>query len=214
MVFEAFAKQMRPFGNLFDSSLALPFYASPQQAQRQLSDWTRSGDLLQLRRGIYAFPPPYEYEDPHRYRIANRLVRPSYVSLQSALSYYGLIPEHVASLTSVTTDRPIKLRNEFGRFMYRHIKTEFFYGFRYRQISNSQSAFIATPEKALLDLIYLTPHADKEAYLQTLRLQNLEVLNTERLHRLVERANQPKLRRAFSHLLTIIEEEADTYLSL
>ncbi|MEM7535727.1 MAG: hypothetical protein AAF639_26350 [Chloroflexota bacterium] len=213
MYFEEFAKQARLLG-IFDSSAVLPFYASRQQAQRQLSDWVRAGKLLKLRRGTYTFLPPYVGERPLRYVVANQLVASSYVSLQTALSYYALIPEHVASVTNVTTGRPMTLVNEFGRFMYRHIKQPFFFGFRYRQISNRQSAYIATPEKALLDLIYLTPDGDNEAYIQELRLQNLDVLNTTHLCYLVDYANQPKLKRALPHLLSIIKEETEGYITL
>jgi hypothetical protein len=80
MRFEEFTQLTRPLG-IFDSTFVLPFYDSPQQAYRQLSDWTRAGKLLQLRRGLYTFPG----EQPNSYVIANRLVRPSYVSLQSAI---------------------------------------------------------------------------------------------------------------------------------
>ena len=107
MYFEQFAAQVQPF-TVFESQLVWPFYQSPQQAQRQLTDWTRTGRLLQLRRGLYAFPPPYADEQPMSYVIANRLVQPSYVSLQAGLSYYGLIPEHVVMVTNVTTKRPQK----------------------------------------------------------------------------------------------------------
>ena len=213
MAFEEFAKHTRPLG-VFETSLVLPFYSSQQQTQRQLSDWVRSGKLLQLRRGIYAFPPPYAGEQPLQYVVANRLARPSYISLQSALSYYGLIPEHVASVTSVTTGRPLTLSNEFGRFLYRHIKTDFFFGFRYWQVSQTQSAFIATPEKAILDLLYLTPNSDDGAYIRELRLQNLDIIDIERLRQLTERANQPKLIRALPHLLAVIQEETEGYVPL
>jgi predicted transcriptional regulator of viral defense system len=213
MYFEEFAKYTRPLG-VFETSLVLPFYSSPQQTQRQLSDWVRSGKLLQLRRGLYAFPPPYVGEKPLQYVVANRLARPSYISLQSALSYYGLIPEHVASVTSVTTRRPLTSRNEFGRFLYRHIKTDFFFGFRYWQLSQTQSAFIATPEKAILDLLYLTPNSDDGAYIRELRLQNLDIIDIDRLRQLIARANQPKLMRTLPHLLAVIQEETDGYLPL
>ncbi len=209
MRFEEFAHLAQPLG-VFESTLVLPFYESPQQAHRQLSDWTRAGKLLQLRRGLYTFPD----ELPNSYVIANRLVRPSYVSLQSALSYYGLIPEHVASMTSVTTGRPITLNNKFGRFIFRHIKTDFFFGFRHWQVAQTEFAFMATPEKALLDLIYLTPNGANEAYIRELRLQNLEIINPERLFRWVERANQPKLKRALPHILAVIHEETEGYVTL
>jgi len=115
---------------VFNTPQVLPFYSSAQQAQRQLTDWTRTGKLLQLRRGVYAFPPQNHVDGPQRFVVANHMVRPSYISLQSALSYYDLIPEHVAAITSVTTARPQTLTNDFGRFIYRHVKTDFYYGFR------------------------------------------------------------------------------------
>ena len=109
MCFEEFAAQTRAF-KLFESSLVFPFYQSPQKAQRQLTDWTRAGKLLQLKRGLYAFLPPYVDERPMSYGIANRLVQPSYVSLQAGLSYYGMIPEHVAVVINVTIGRLQKFR--------------------------------------------------------------------------------------------------------
>jgi predicted transcriptional regulator of viral defense system len=153
-------------------------------------------------------------EPPPIYVVANRLVRPSYVSLQTALSYYGLIPEHVATVTNVTIGRPGTFLNEFGRFQYHHIKTEFFYGFHYRLVSQTQSAYVATPGNAMLDLIYLTPDGDNEAYIRELRLQNLDIVDTQRLRRLVERANKPKLKRALQHLLTVIQEDVEGYITL
>ncbi len=213
MQYENFEKHFRPL-QIMDGSLLLPFYESAPQAQRQLSDWTRAGKLMQLRRGVYTFPLFPRGEKPHRFRIANLMVRPSYVSLQTALSYYELIPEHVAAVTCVTTGRPQTLVNPFGRFIYRHIQTRFFYGFHYWSISHQQNGFLATPEKALLDLIYLTPNGDDEAYLRSLRLQNLDTLNTERLRQLVEDAKMPKLARALKHLLMLVEEETSSYTVL
>lgn len=206
MQFEKFVKKVKSVG-IFESSLVWPFYDSPQQAQRQLSDWTRAGKLVQLRRGVYTFAAPYGDERPLSYVVANRMVQPSYVSLQSALSYYGMIPEHVAAVTSVTTGRPVKLVNDYGYFMYRCIKPSFFYGFRYWQISLTQSALIATPEKALLDLIYLTPDGDNPAYIQELRLQNLEIIDVQRLQQFVERSGRPKLENAMPHILREVEED-------
>ena len=213
MVFEQFAAQARPF-TIFESQLIWPFYQSPQQAQRQLTDWTRTGRLLQLRRGLYAFPPPYADERPTSYVVANRLVRPSYVSLQAGLSYYGMIPEQVAAIISVTSRRPQKFSNEFGRFWYRHLKTDYFFGFHYLQITKTQYAFIATPEKALIDLIYLTPNGEDEAYIRELRLQNLEIVDVSRLHQFVSQADKPKLKRALPHLLAVIREELEEYALL
>lgn len=213
MRFETFETLFRPL-QVIDSSLLYPFYTNAGQAQRQLSDWTRTGKLQQLRRGVYVFNPPFSGEPPHRFQIANLLVRPSYVSLQTALAYYDLIPEHVAAITSVTTVRPQNLSNGFGRFNFRHIQTRFFSGFRHWRVSNRQYAFLASPEKALLDLIYLTPGGEDEAYLRGLRLQNLDRLDVDYLKRLVDESAMPKLERALRHLLVLVEEDLTSYMVL
>lgn len=199
---------------LFESGQLYAGINNPQQVQRQLTDWARAGKVVQLQRGLYTLAPPYQLERPHSYLIANHLVRGSYVSLHTALSHYDLIPEHVAVVTSVTTGRPGTWQNPYGRFSFQHIQPAFFFGFEYRQVTQTQWAYVATPEKALLDLIYLTPDADSEGYIRALRLQNLDQLDVEQLAAYVERADKPKLKRAFSHILQVVEEELTEYESL
>jgi predicted transcriptional regulator of viral defense system len=199
---------------LFESAHLYAGADTPQQVQRQLTDWTRAEKIIQLRRGLYTLAPSYHTQQPHSYVIANHLVQGSYISLHIALSHYDLIPEHVAVVTSVTTGRPSSWQNPYGHFSYQHIQPALFFGFVYRQVTQTQWAFMATPEKALLDLIYLTPDADNAAYLQALRLQNLDQLNIQRLTTYVERANKPKLKRALSHILSLVEAEQTEYVSL
>lgn len=199
---------------LFQSGQLYAGVDNPQQVQRQLTDWVRAGKVVQLQRGLYTLAPPYQLERPHSYLIANHLVCGSYVSLHAALSHYDLIPEHVAVVTSVTTGRPGTWQNPYGRFSFQHIQPAFFFGFEYRQVTQTQWAYVATPEKALLDLIYLTPDADSEGYIRALRLQNLDQLDVEQLAAYVERADKPKLRRAFSHISRVVEEELTEYESL
>jgi hypothetical protein len=128
-----------------------------------------------------------------------------------ALAYYHLIPEHVAVITSVTTQRSGKYENKFGRFSYRHINTSLFFGIEYRLLVNDEYAYVATPEKALLDLIHFRPQGDSAAYIESLRLQNLEILNLERLHRFAERSGKPKLKRAANVIETIARRETEEY---
>src|SRR4030042_4299618 len=90
---------------LFETGLLLAGDVDPASVRRQLSRLTASGRLLQLRRGLYALAPPYQKVKPHPFLIANHIMRPSYVSLHSALAHHGLIPEHVPVVTSVTTSR-------------------------------------------------------------------------------------------------------------
>lgn len=211
------------FQQIFPKLGHLPFFEtghlyaganSQQKVQRQLADWVRAGKVVQLRRGLYTLASEYKTEHPHSYVIANHIVKGSYVSLHTALSYYDLIPEHVAVVTSVTTGRPGTWQNPYGHFSYQHIQNKLFFGFSYRQMTQTQWAYIATPEKALLDLVYLTPESDSEAYIRALRLQNLDQIDDNRLFAYVKRANKPKLKRALIHIRQVIEEELTEYVPL
>jgi predicted transcriptional regulator of viral defense system len=213
MYFQQVANQLSNLP-LFESELLYAGAESPQQVQRQLVDWVRTGKVVQLRRGLYTLTKPYQLTPPHSYVIANQLVHGSYVSLHTALAHYDLIPEHVTVVTSVTTGRPGVWQNPYGYFHYQHIQPTFFFGFQYRQVTATQWAYLATPEKALLDLIYLTPDGDDPAYIGALRLQNLDQLDLARLTAYVERANRPKLKRALSHILQVVKEELTEYVPL
>ena len=200
--------------HLFESGHLYAGANNPQKVQRQLSDWVRAGKIVQLKRGLYTMAGPYQTEHPHSYVIANHLVRGSYVSLHTALSHFDLIPEHVAVVTSVTTGRPGSWQNPYGRFSFQHTQPACFFGFQYRQVTQTQWAYVATPEKALLDLIYLTPNADNADYIRALRLQNLDQLDIGRLRAYTEQVGKPKLKRALPHILQVVEEELTEYTPL
>ena len=185
---------------VFETELLLAGQVNPADVHRQLSRWTASGRLHQLRRGLYALAPPYQKVRPHPFLVANRLVGGSYVSLQSALAYYGFLDEYVAQTTSVTTARPGRWETPLGAYAFRHVKVDLFYGYRWGDLGSGQHAFIASPEKALLDLVYLQPGGDRPASLRELRLQRVERLDLEELDRLAERAHSPKLRRATAEI--------------
>jgi predicted transcriptional regulator of viral defense system len=145
---------------------------SPGYLRRQLSGWVDAGRLWQLRWGPYAVALPHQEVKPRPFLVANRMVAGSYVSLQAALAYYDLIPEHVPVVTSVTTGRPGEWETPLGQFLYRHIQTDLFFGDQRIELGQRQHAYVATPAKALLDLVYLEPGGDTTAYLESLRLQN------------------------------------------
>ena len=186
--------------------------ANPGEIRRQLSRWRQTGKIYQLRRGLYCLAPPYRKITPHPFLVANRMLPASYVSLQSALAYYGMIPEYVPVTTSVTTKRPTHWETQLGIFDFRHIQVNFFDGYRLEDIGEGQQAFIASPEKALLDLIYLEPGGETLDYLVELRLGNLNQLDWQLLKHLAGRIEKPKLLRAVSALqkLAGAEEEYES----
>ena len=196
---------------LFTSSILLTGDVDPADVRRQLSRWTKAGLIWQLRRGLYTLAPPYQKVEPHPFVVANHLTRGSYVSLESALAYYGLIPEYVAVTTSVGNVRPHTWRTPLGVFMVRHIKPDLLFGYDYILVAPRQRAFVATPEKALLDLLYLQPNSDDPSYIQELRLQNLDRIDTTRLTSFAERARSPKLRRAIQHIIELAKLEQALY---
>ncbi|MFZ0533230.1 MAG: hypothetical protein WAM09_08620 [Anaerolineales bacterium] len=194
---------------VFETGLLMAGNTNSRDIRRQLSRWRQTGKIYQLRRGLYSLAPPFKKVNPHPFVVANRMLPASYVSLQSALAYYGMIPEYVPVTTSVTTKRPTHWETPIGIFSFRHIQVDFFDGDRLENIGEGQQAFIASPEKALLDLIYLESGGDTLDYLTELRLGNLNQLDWQLLKNLAGRIEKPKLLRAVAAIqkLAGIEEE-------
>ena len=177
------------------------------ELRRQLSRWIKSGRLIQLKKGLYTLATPYRKVTAHPFVLANAMKKASYVSTQSALAYYGMIPEYVPAVTSVTTQRPEQVETPLGRFVFRHIKNDWFHSYKQTKLGSDQKAFVATPEKALLDLVHLTAGSDNYDFLAELRLQSFEQLDTDRILALAEKSQSPKLRRAAEIIVKLAEEE-------
>lgn len=198
---------------LFETGLLLAGAVNPSTMRRQLVRWTQAGRLYQLRRGLYALAPPYRQVVPHPFLVANRLVRGSYVSGLSALAHAGMIPEYVPEVTSATAERPQLRQTPLGRFSFRHLKTDLLYGYQQVELARGQSAFVAAPEKALLDLIYLQPQGDAPAYINELRL-DLGAFDLKELDRLATIAARPKLLRAARRIRTLTRDAMLGYETL
>ena len=196
---------------VFAASLLQAGDVSRKQLSVQLSRWVKSGHLIQLRRGVYAIEKPYRQTEPHAFLVANALRKNSYISLQSALAFHGLIPEYVPVCTSVTTGRAEQLETALGTYVYRRMKPDYLFGFEQLEVAPNQRAFVATAEKALLDLVYLTPGADSESYLRELRLQHTEAISGETLENLADRMGKPKLESAVHIIRRLLEDEKGAF---
>lgn len=192
---------------VFETGLLLAGDVDPNHIRRQLTRWKNAGRLLQLRRGLYALAPPHQKAKTHPFLVANRMVRGSYVSCQSALAHFGLIPEYTPTVISVCANRPRGWDTPLGSYRYRHMRRKYLFGYRLLDLPQGQGALVAQPEKALLDLVYLTPGGDSMAYLRSLRLQNLEQLEEGALGDLAEHFGKPKLRRAAEQVTDLIREQ-------
>ena len=174
--------------------------ANPEAIQAQLSRWVKAGRLIKLARGKYILARPYRRIEPPLEAIANRLVYPSYVSFERALAWYGLIPEAVPVVTSITTGRPCVIENVLGTFQYRHIQQQLFWG--YEAITLQEEAcVIALREKAILDSFYFQRGVATLARIQEMRFQNLDTLDPDRLIAFAQRTKLPKLRESTKRFL-------------
>jgi predicted transcriptional regulator of viral defense system len=193
---------------VFSSALLQAGDVDRANLQKQLSRWTAAKKIYQLRRGLYTLAEPYRQKDPHPFLIANRLLAPSYVSLQSALGYYDLIPETVPQILSITSKlRSKAIETPFGAYRYHNIQSPLFSGFSLVQVTTEQSAYLARPEKALLDLIYLTKQGHTPEYLDSLRLQNLDQLDMKWMRKAAREFGLRKLVGAVDHLDTMMDRE-------
>ncbi len=140
-------------------------YQSPND---KISELLKSKELISLRRGLYIIGPNIDLPQPEPFLIANHLRGPSYVSLESALSYWNMIPERVYEISSVTTKTSKQYKTPVGRFSYQQLKTPYYsYGIKNIEYSPKQTILIASREKALCDKIVLTPKINLRSIKQT-----------------------------------------------
>jgi predicted transcriptional regulator of viral defense system len=139
--------------------------------RNNLTRWLKRGYLIRLRQGLYTFPEYRDKPDMALY-FAGRIYNPSYISLHTALSSYGLIPEGVVQITSVTSLKTARFSNEFGNYEYHSVRNDLMFGYEPRPMAGGRVAAYATREKALLDLLYLHPFYNTEDEMANLRLDN------------------------------------------
>ncbi|MCC8120150.1 MAG: hypothetical protein LIP09_15595 [Bacteroidales bacterium] len=128
-------------------------YRAPKNKAQELE---KKGAIIRLKKGLYINTmPPYEYCEG---LMANYILRPSYVSSLTALREYGLIPEHVHAIQSSTFIHTCEFINSIGRFDYVKVPIEYYpIGLAMRE-EKGACYLIASPEKALADLILNTPN--------------------------------------------------------
>lgn len=140
---------------VFQSSSIYSLTNNPQVLNNQVSSWTSEGLILRLRRGLYTLNNDERKTKLSRLFLASQIRFPSYISCQFALSFYGIIPERANVITSVTTKKTAVYENYFGTFIYQKIKTDCFTGYNKFSDENNLPYFMAEPEKAFLDYVYL-----------------------------------------------------------
>lgn len=162
--------------------------------------WMKRGIMVRLRNGMYSLADPYRKRQVFGPKLSNDLYRPSYLTGAWALSFYGLIPDVAQEYTSATLRRPQTFSNEIGRFSYRHLSREYFWGDT--TVETRLGKFRgAAPEKALIDYWYWEKGNWDLERMREMRLQNLEKVDLRKLESMVARMSKPKVTMAYRNLL-------------
>ena len=147
----------------------------------KLSELTKQGMLIPVKRGVFIPGSKLKITGPDPFLVANLIYGPSYVSLESALSYWGMIPEKVVGTVSVTTRQTKKFRTQAGRFEYIRMPLPYYaFGLRQVSLTQKQHILIASPEKALCDKIIATSGIFLRSKKQTIEflLEDLRISET------------------------------------
>lgn len=188
--------------DVFDYQTLTSALTGYSKTRDKITKLLESGTIVRIKKGLYCFSKDFRKEALSREYIANLVYGPSYISLEYALSYHGLIPERVNTLTSVTTRRTRKFDTPIGVFTYQMLT-----GARYSTgadlIQTGKVSFLmASPEKALIDKVQKDrrisslPVSDYRTYLlEDLRIDShrLTELDIPRLKVISSRYNSMKI---------------------
>jgi hypothetical protein len=123
----------------------------------KISELVKQGKLVLVKRGLYIPGPGMKIAPPESFLLANHILGPSYVSMETALSHWGFIPERVYEISSATILRSKVFKTTAGRFSYSRVPLPYYaFGIQSVALTKKQTALIASPEKALCDKIITT----------------------------------------------------------
>jgi hypothetical protein len=138
--------------------------------RNKIASMEKHGEIIRLKKGLYVVSDKISRKSVSRELIANHLYGASYISLETALAYYGMIPERVYTVRSMTTKRAKNFTTPLGIFEYKTVSSDYFsIGLRQEIIENRYAFLLATPTKAVCDMIVTTPN---------LRLQSVRAMQT------------------------------------
>lgn len=159
----------------------------PGFESENLINWQKKGYIVRVRNGWYSLTNSIRSLHGHYY-VANRIYQPSYISMESALSHYGWIPEGVFSVVSVSTRKTRQFETPLGNYIYRAIKPSLFFGYKIL-VEDGLKIKMAEPEKTLLDFLYFRSALHDLADLESFRLNLFEINNTLDMEKLMAYAS-------------------------
>jgi hypothetical protein len=150
--------KLAPPGGLFDDGVVRNLFPEASEGARKalVHRAVQHREILRLKPGLYCLAPDYRKTHPHPFVIASALHSPSHISLESALSYHHLIPEAVYQVSSVTIHRGRSFKTPLGTFTFDRVPSGIpRAGVRAEKLGDESWAFVASPLRAIADLIYL-----------------------------------------------------------
>jgi len=204
---------------IFDYQTLIHTLKDLSSPRDKITDLLRQEIIIRVKKGLYVFGPKYQRHPYSKELLANLIHGPSYISLDYALAYYGIIPERVEALTSVTPNRSRRFNTPVGLFIYRQIPPGAYETGLVRVEADHEQAFlIATPEKALADKIVslrglaIASAAEMQRFLEEdLRIEPdfLKSLPAERIYDFARRYRSRKLR-YLSQLVRQLQKAGET----
>lgn len=151
MIVIDFIEKMKPLGIFSIADIEVLY---PDLDKRRLFEWSNKGYIVKLRNKWYCLPDFLKKEN-YNWIIANLIHTPSYISLESALDYYGVIPEGVFMTTSVSSNRSLRIEVKNHHYVYSSIKTDLYFAYKLiPSLDSDRKIRIADLEKAIIDFFY------------------------------------------------------------
>lgn len=178
-------KKIKPYSEVpLSRRFLLNLLKDYKRPNDKISNLIKKNHLISLKRGLYMVGPEIDLPSPNQYLIANHLNGPSYITLESALSYWNMIPERVYEISSATLNNAKVYKTSRALFKYYKLTTPYYsYGIKTVNISSKQSILIATPEKAICDKIILTQNVNLRSVKQSIKflIEDLRISDIDTL---------------------------------
>jgi len=158
-----------------------------------------TGEILQIRRGLYCLSPKYFKRKIDPLVLALRIYGPSYISLEFALSWHNWIPEATYSITSVSMNKSKAFDTPIGRFYYTRVPQQFLYAGVDRVEKGENVIFVARPVKALADYVYVYKKdwSDLKPVIESMRIEeaDLQSIHSTEIEEIIDNYSSRRVRK-------------------
>ncbi len=205
MNFITFNKQIEQFPIFSTQAISK---IAPNFDSRRLNEWQAKGYINKIVNRWYMLTNK-QIDENLLFYTANKIYKPSYISFQSAMAFYGLIPEGVFSITSSTTIKTNTLQSPIATFVYHHLKPSLFFGYKLISVNNIEIK-IAEIEKCILDYLYINNQYISNEDFNALRLNKdlfNQQINKAKLRSYLSQYQSKALEKRIDNLLQFIEND-------